>query len=230
MPFLRDWGSVIFFEQSPVLSDFVFVLPQKIATLMSDLISFDASKPITCRLRKGILEHRDLVAVWPDYPAKTCDALLECEVALPLPGGSSSLVPAMLDSTPPSTAGRHGWTQRAGARQRCGWCLSPFCRQTCCPGSWSGGRTCTREAAGRMGRCSRRRGGAPARARVEPWCTRTGAKLDIECGGSYPRGLARPCARAALGRELSRSSRRGKRQLSKVSGVGVLVLHVGEMP
>ena len=72
MPFLRDWGSVIFFEQSPVLSDFVFVLPQKIATLMSDLISFDASKPITCRLRKGILEHRDLVAVWPDYPAMLC--------------------------------------------------------------------------------------------------------------------------------------------------------------
>ena len=66
LPFLRDWGSVLFFEHAPVLRDLVFVSPQKIATLMSDLISFDASKPGTCRLRNGILEHSDLVAVWPD--------------------------------------------------------------------------------------------------------------------------------------------------------------------
>ena len=194
MPFLRDWGSVLFFEHSPVLRDLVFVSPQKIATLMSDLISFDASKPGTCRLRNGILEHSDLAAVWPDYPAKTRDALLallhECEVALPLPGGSSSLVPAMLDSSPPDS--RRTWLDAEGWRKaKMRVVLKPLLPADVLPrlvvrlqnlyarGCWSDGALLEKKGRGA--------GASSSRAVVHQ--NRRERQLDIECGGSYPEDL-----------------------------------------
>jgi len=198
LPFLRDWGSVLFFENAPVLRDFVFVSLDKIATLMSDLISFDTSKPGTSKLVNGILEHSALPSVWRvdmGFDDKTREALLvllhECEVALPLPGGRSSLVPAMLDARPPD--GKETWLNAPASgwrRAKMQVVLAPLLPADLLPrlvvrlqnlyarGCWSNGALLERKGQDDE---------SASRAVVQQ--NRRERQLDIECAGIYPEDL-----------------------------------------
>ena len=81
----------------------VVVSPERLAEVMSHIITTDPER--LRRVRAGVLQHADLAEVWSQHDEATRRTLLaltyEFDVAVPLPGGSSSLVPALLPSTTP---------------------------------------------------------------------------------------------------------------------------------
>lgn len=100
---LNDWGSIIYFVNRFALSSVVFPTPSRLAQLLSSVVSWYEDKKQN--VEGGILKHEDIDAIWPEYEEsyrnKLLDFLHACEVALPLPGGKSSLIPAMLPDSQP---------------------------------------------------------------------------------------------------------------------------------
>ena len=187
---------MLYFDTNPDLRDVVFLSPQKVANLMADFISFDKSKPGTRMLQNGVLKHSSLDQVWRDERGfnprrrKTMLALLHfLELALPLPDGNSSLLPAMLDSEQPqlATDWLKAWENKRKAKIQVS--VKPLLPPDLFPrlivrlqnlatthGFWLGGALLEKQQESN-------------RSRAVLSLDQRARHLTIECGGEYPEGL-----------------------------------------